>query len=129
MTSAKRAGEVYEALQRVRASFDHKVDGACECPYCTSDVEALTLHAADFEMRCHDLEKQVLALKERLADGNRIVEQMKRDAKSTRDIILDRLDSESLVGKKGPCNLGHNPSWVKSWELTKLGTALSGKTQ
>lgn len=50
------AKELLAARDRVRASFDHKVDGACDCPYCTSDFEAMALHAADYEMRCFSLQ-------------------------------------------------------------------------
>lgn len=50
------------ARDRVRASFDHKVDAACDCPYCTSDFEAMALHAADYEMRCFGLQNTVDAL-------------------------------------------------------------------
>ena len=43
------------ARQRVRDSFGHGryVDGKCQCVYCTSDVEGLTEHAADYEMKWH----------------------------------------------------------------------------
>lgn len=56
----KECEDLIAARDRVLASLGHKgPDGPCYCPHCTSDVEALTLHAADYEMRYLALELQV----------------------------------------------------------------------
>lgn len=57
------------ASDRVQASFDHKVDGACDCPYCTSDFEAIALHAAHTELTNFSLQNQVDGL---LAERDKI---------------------------------------------------------
>lgn len=78
LTEAEAALAVYEeAHRKVKESFKHKAGGKCACPYCTRNVEALEIHAAEQELKWLEEHTKVLDLQKQVAELEQLKEKPK----------------------------------------------------